>query len=304
MTLLPPASPLPPSLAISHIHHVCFISKHTPSHPRLSPDFDSAVTARDGFGTSLGPSGDVYVGCYASGARSGAGALRSANGTTCGLHSPSNLPCTRHHTNHHSIHHRPPLPLPTRYAGDWAASQRHGEGLMIYADGCKYEGSWKYGKRHGKATPPPSPRAISTRSPRDLRAPSLRHLRAISARSRRIYRPHGAGCGTYTYANGDTYTGEWSAGAKEGSGRYRQHATGVTYQVRSPSPLLLFSSSPLYFLSSSLLFTSSSLYFLSSSRLLLPLLFSSSPLLLISIRRISAPTLIPLARVACPRGSG
>ena len=97
---------------------------------------------------------------------------------------------------------------------------------MIYADGCKYEGSWKYGKRHG--------------------APSRRHLRAISARSPRDLGaisaniPYRAGCGTYTYANGDTYTGEWSAGAKEGSGRYRQHATGVTYQVQSPSLLLPF----------------------------------------------------------------
>ena len=35
--------------------------------------------------------------------------------------------------------------------------------------------------------------------------------------------------GTYTFASGDAYTGQWFAGKKHGHGRYRAAATGVQY---------------------------------------------------------------------------
>ena len=39
------------------------------------------------------------------------------------------------------------------------------------------------------------------------------------------------GRGNFVYANGDTYTGEWHAGAKHGAGRYRQFSLKCTYGV-------------------------------------------------------------------------
>lgn len=38
------------------------------------------------------------------------------------------------------------------------------------------------------------------------------------------------GHGTFVYANGDAYTGEWHAGTKHGEGRYRQKEFCCTYE--------------------------------------------------------------------------
>ena len=56
--------------------------------------------------TVLGPSGDVYAGSYGSGGlRDGMGVLRTVDKAV--------------------------------YAGAWKRGTRHGEGLMLYADGCR-----------------------------------------------------------------------------------------------------------------------------------------------------------------------
>ncbi len=84
------------------------------------PAFDGELTARAGYGVSLGPKGDVYAGSYAAGLRDGAGALRTAAGAV--------------------------------YVGEWRRGKKHGRGRIGLPDGAKYEGAWRHNKRHGLGT--------------------------------------------------------------------------------------------------------------------------------------------------------
>jgi hypothetical protein len=90
----------------------------------VEPSFDGELTPREGFGVSLGPAGDVYVGSFAAGAREGMGALRLAAGGS--------------------------------YAGAWKGGKRHGQGRSLATDGSVYEGEWRY------AAYPPTPTASTT----------------------------------------------------------------------------------------------------------------------------------------------
>ena len=81
------------------------------------PEFDTAVTAREGYGVALMPKGAVYAGYFSAGERKGVGVYSYTDGTC--------------------------------YCGDWKANQKHGAGRMAYKDGAVYEGAWRFNKRHG-----------------------------------------------------------------------------------------------------------------------------------------------------------
>ena len=80
-------------------------------------EFDTAVTAREGYGVALMPKGAVYAGSFVADAREGNGVYKYTD-STC-------------------------------YCGEWKGNQKHGEGRMVFKDGSVYEGAWRYNKRHG-----------------------------------------------------------------------------------------------------------------------------------------------------------
>lgn len=71
-----------------------------------------------GSGTRRFKNGDVYIGTYQNGKRSGSGRFYFANGDM--------------------------------YYGNWDADQIHGFGRYYYSSGISFEGNFNYGKRHGK----------------------------------------------------------------------------------------------------------------------------------------------------------
>jgi len=87
--------------------------------PPFEPAFDTEVTAREGFGVSLLPTGDVYVGGTAGGVRDGIGALWASQGGGT-------------------------------YIGGWRGGVKHGEAWWALPDGSLYEGTVRYGQRHGR----------------------------------------------------------------------------------------------------------------------------------------------------------
>ena len=95
----------------------CYSGERQAADETAEPEFDTAVTAREGFGVALMPKGAVYAGSFAAGARQGTGVYQYTDGTC--------------------------------YCGEWKGNQKHGEGRMRFTDGSVYEGAWRYNKRHG-----------------------------------------------------------------------------------------------------------------------------------------------------------
>jgi adenylate kinase len=119
-TMLPEMAPVDAGYLVKRIVKIGLYVGERAAIEQPDMQFDDQVGDKQGFGVTLSPGGDVYVGMYSAGGRGGLGALRTKAGTT--------------------------------YVGEWKAGKRHGKGSMTYADGGVYTGSWSYGKRHGEGT--------------------------------------------------------------------------------------------------------------------------------------------------------
>jgi len=138
-----------------------------------------------------------------------------------------------------------------KYVGEWKDGKRHGQGTDTYAGGGKYVGEYKDGKWHGqgtytfadgrveegiwenhefkyaqkitptvtaKKTPPPS-KGEGFALPECPGSPTSSTRRSFWWNN----------CeGTYTYANGDKYVGEWKDNKYHGQGTYT-YADGRKY---------------------------------------------------------------------------
>ncbi len=93
-----------------------------------------------------------------------------------------------------------------RYEGQWQDYQRHGQGVISYADGGSYEGEWQNGNFHGQGT----------RTWTD----------GAKYEGQWEYgEKHGQG--THSRANGSRYQGQWQNGNYHGQGTYTRYIPRV-----------------------------------------------------------------------------
>ena len=174
-----------------------------------------------GVGSFHFPNGDVYYGQMLAGKAEGKGQARYVypDAAAAGTQKPQG-----------SLSHQV-------YVGRWRAGRRDGLGQLTYADRSCYTGDWRRGDRHGlgiftaslpsAASPPQSASASSS---------SLYEYEGDWANDR----PNGRGvlrCGQFVYEgelsvglmhgsgriqwqNGDSYSGMWRRGRREGSGHF------------------------------------------------------------------------------------
>ena len=102
----------------------------------------------------------------------------------------------------------------TRYEGDWYQDEQHGHGVYTTPNGSTYDGDWEHGGGQGRG------RATYTNDGLPFTCPlGSRHDGAGEC----VYegsweRDEFDGHGTFTCADGHSYTGYWRAGKKHGNG--------------------------------------------------------------------------------------
>ncbi|VVC24127.1 MORN motif [Cinara cedri] len=98
---------------------------------------------RHGFGRTILPNGDAYVGMYTNDQRQGYGEYIFKNG---GKYNG----CYKHNLrNGNGIMHYPDK---SKYDGQWYDNDKDGVGTFTYNNGDKYQGSWKCDMKHGVGT--------------------------------------------------------------------------------------------------------------------------------------------------------
>ncbi|KAF7380033.1 hypothetical protein HZH66_014388 [Vespula vulgaris] len=98
---------------------------------------------RHGFGKTLLPNGDMYVGRYCEGLRNGKGIYVFKNGARYDGEWRQGLKYGQGTFWY---------PDGTRYEGDWKRDTKYGFGVYFYENKDVYEGSWKKNLRHGLGT--------------------------------------------------------------------------------------------------------------------------------------------------------
>ncbi len=196
----------------------------------------------DGQGVYTYPSGATYTGAFRQGVRTGEGTLHWPNGVSWtgtwtadvgdgeGQYADATgAPLYRAPFSFEWTPAQPDACL----AGDCV----EGVGQFRYSDGTAYDGAFRHGLRHGAGRYTISSGAMWTGTfANDAFAPG--QPAAIALTNGAQY--HGTvdgqgnpeGEGTYTYADGRTWTGRWSAGNGEGDGAYSR-ADGAVY-TRAP----------------------------------------------------------------------
>lgn len=156
---------------------------------------------RQGNGVFKGGSGQVYQGTWKNGLRDGTGTLFYDEAQT------------------------------VSYKGEWQKGMRHGYGVMTYASGNAYEGEWKNDKKCGEGVILWQDRneIYIGQWENDLANGEGEHIwvevpqKAIQRQTCNLYRgafKDGKRCGhgTFFYANGSQYTGQWLNNSKHGLG--------------------------------------------------------------------------------------
>lgn len=99
------------------------------------------------------------------------------------------------------------------YTGDFRRGRKHGTGTLVYGNGDVYRGRWSNDHKHGKVCPldfcrNPVPNELSHSS--TDRQGSIEH--AVGGQVFKGVWDHGKkmGPGTYTFPNGDKFSGEWT----------------------------------------------------------------------------------------------
>jgi hypothetical protein len=156
---------------------------------------------RQGTGVFKGGSGQMYQGTWKNGLRDGTGTVFYDESQT------------------------------VSYKGEWKKGMRHGNGIMTYASGNTYEGEWKNDKKCGEGVIMWHDRNEIYVGEWDNDFPhgEGEHIwvevpqKAIQRQTCNLYRgsfQNGKRCGfgTFFYANGSQYMGEWLDNSKHGQG--------------------------------------------------------------------------------------
>jgi hypothetical protein len=116
-----------------------------------------------------------------------------------------------------------------KYEGEWKNSNYHGQGTFFYEGGSKYIGEWKDGEEHGSGV------KITVWSNNDYTSEKKgfwQNGKYIGEEEIEVYKKKldeftkmfcvsgdcEEGIGTYKYATGDIYVGEWRDGYRHGKG--------------------------------------------------------------------------------------
>lgn len=121
------------------------------------------------------------------------------------------------------------------YNGTFVHGLRQGKGVYSYKNGDVYSGHYEENKKHGfgKMKYAPSAGESEDETESQEHSKSLRggtYLGCFSGGLRGSRGPMlepGNSQGTFTYANGDTYCGQWHAGKKHGQGAYSYASDGT-----------------------------------------------------------------------------
>ena len=103
----------------------------------------NAQGEREGRGTMVFVSGDMYEGQWLAGNQHGQGKSTGAEGS---VYVGGYVEGKRHG------HGKYTYPFGGYYEGEWADSKQHGRGKITNADGSSYDGEWADGKKHGTGT--------------------------------------------------------------------------------------------------------------------------------------------------------
>ena len=98
---------------------------------------------REGRGTMVYPSGNMYEGQWRAGNRHGQGKYTTAIGN---VYEGGYVEGKEHGHGNYSAS------IGDVYEGEYAAGKKHGRGKMTFATGNSYEGEYAEGKKHGKGT--------------------------------------------------------------------------------------------------------------------------------------------------------
>ena len=103
----------------------------------------NAQGEREGRGTMVYPSGNMYEGQWRAGEMHGQGKYSSATGD---VYEGGWVEGEMHGQGKYSF------ATGDVYEGEHVAGKQHGRGKMTFADGSSYEGEWAEGEQHGKGT--------------------------------------------------------------------------------------------------------------------------------------------------------
>lgn len=207
----------------------------------------------NGHGVITWTNGDKYEGDLVNGVRHGQGKLVSHNGKA--VYEGTWFRSRRHGKG------RQQYTDGSVYVGDWDHDSRHGMGTMTYANKDCYEGQWERNERHGAGSMgwkrgtdsfvemydgnwdrgSPHGKGVSTYirplekgscaaeevevSPRSYAPPIASVINVYRGNFSRGSRE---GVGTFYYADGSAYEGEWKHNKKNGRGKFINY-NGVTY---------------------------------------------------------------------------
>lgn len=115
------------------------------------------------------------------------------------------------------------LPTGDVYKGQWLDKLPHGDGKLVWTDGCTYDGQWRKGRAVGKGTFSwPSGATYDG----EFKNGYMNGKGTYLTPSGESYKGSWAmnmkhGHGRNNYANGDCYDGDWRRGLQDGNGRYQ-----------------------------------------------------------------------------------
>lgn len=204
----------------------------------------------NGYGVITWPNGDTYEGEIVNGVRHGLGKLTSHNGKA--IYEGSWFRSRRHGFGTQVYTDG------SRYTGNWEHDFRQGTGTIIYANQDCYEGNWCDNERHGLGSMGwkrgtahyvelydgswekgiPNGKGVLTYirplddAPPDTGTTPLSYAPPIASVIN-VYRGnfvkgHREGLGTFYYADGSAYEGEWKNNKKNGRGKFVNY-NGATF---------------------------------------------------------------------------
>lgn len=161
-------------------------------------------SSRHGKGTQRYTDGSVYTGDWKLGAREGMGMITYANGDC--------------------------------YEGEWFNNERHGKGSMGWKQGSSYyvemyDGGWEHGLPHGKGVSTYIRPSVSKEASVDISTPlsyAPPVTSVINVYRGRFSKGAREGFGTFFYADGSAYEGQWANNKKNGRGKF-VNCNGATF---------------------------------------------------------------------------
>jgi len=123
-------------------------------------------------------------------------------------------------------------PTGDTYEGTFVEGYRRGKGVYVHSkNGDRYEGHYEENKKHGfgKMTysSTTGEEEEETDEPKAFRGGTYLGCYTAGLRGAQTVQSDGSSDGTFTYANGDIYVGQWCQGKKHGQGTYSYAKDGT-----------------------------------------------------------------------------